>query len=403
MIEGPQIQLCGPNKRLRVLFVSHESGMTGAERSLLEIILGLDRKRFSPFVVVPRDGLLLQELDQANAITIKANLKWWIARGPRNRNEFKKFIQGLPKRAGIIRDLIQRYRIELVYSNSVACIDGAVGAAIARIPHLWHIHEILSKNQNISPYVPMWIVRLIVALLSKQIIVPSMAVKDDIRSSLLFRHIHVRYNGIDAKRFLISQQSVTEPTIRSEFRMAPDTKIIALIGYFISIKGHLDVVEAAKIVCAQRKDIVFLFIGGGNQSYRKKIELRVHQHGLEDFFIFLDFRENIDSLILNIDILICASWVESFSKVILEAMAAGKPVVATRCGGPEELVIDQQTGFLIPTHSPPNMAAALLMLLRRPDLMHSMGRKGQERAQKHFSIERYQFGIQNLLETFRHQ
>jgi glycosyltransferase involved in cell wall biosynthesis len=388
----------GAQNPVRVLFVSHESGLTGAERSLLEAVRGIDRKRYEPVVAVPGNGPLIEELKLAGIGVVISRMRWWVARGRKKRSELKETILGMPERAAQIRGLIRAHRIDLVYSNSVACIDGALAAKLARVPHVWHIHEILSKNIELRPYVPMWMVRVIVACLSHRIIVPSKAVQRDIAGRLSAGKVRVRYNGVDLARFQRGTHSTGQNDIRAELGTGSNVIIAAVVGLFMPIKGHLDVVEAARTVCDVRKDVLFLFVGGGSKGYRKRVEQRISELNLTKHFIFLSFRNDIETLMMSIDVLICASWVESFSRVVLEAMAAGKPVVATRCGGPEELVVDGQTGILVPTHCPERIATAVLKLVEDARLMLWMGQNGHERAAGLFSMTQYLRGIEAVLD-----
>jgi len=385
----------------RVLFVSHESGLAGAERSLLDLVRGIDRNRYEPLVMVPGNGPLKEEMERTGSRVVMSRTRWWVARGRKSRHELKDIVLNMPARVAPIRHLIRKDRIDLVYSNSIACIDGAVAAKGAGVPHIWHVREILSRNREVKPYIPMWMVRFLVGALSTRVIVPSKAVQNDIAGSLPAKKIRVRYNGIDVDRFLNGEDRARRNGFRAEFGIGSDINMVAMVGLFITIKGHLDVVEAARIVCEERKDVVFVFVGGGNRSYRRRVEQRVRELNLEPYFIFLDFRNDIDTVLNGLDILVCASWVESFSRVVCEAMAAGKPVVATRCGGPEELVVDGETGTLVPVRSPEAIAAALLRMLNNPQSMRRMGEKGRDRAMRLFNMNAYIRGIEGILAEIR--
>ena len=381
----------------RVLFVSHDSGMAGAEMCLLDLVRGIDRNRYEAVVIIPRDGPLKKEMERTGSRVVVSRTRWWVARGRKSRHELKDIVLNMPARVAPIRHLIRKDRIDLVYSNSIACIDGAVAAKVAGVPHVWHVHELMSKNREVQSYIPMWMVRFLVGALSTRVIVPSKAVQRDIAGPLSTKKIRVIYNGIDVDRFRNGDDRARRNGFRAELGIGSDIKMVAMVGLFITIKGHLEVVEAARIVCEERKDVVFVFIGGGNISYRGRVEQRVRELNLEPHFIFLDFRNDIDTVLNGLDILVCASWVESFSRVVCEAMAAGKPVVATRCGGPEELVVDGETGTLVPVRCPEAIAAALLKMSNDPQLMRRMGENGCDRAMGLFSMNQYLRGIENVL------
>jgi len=101
------------------------------------------------------------------------------------------------------------------------------------------------------------------------------------------------------------------------------------------------------------------------------------------------FHERIQEVFSAIDLLVLSSEEEAFPRVIIEAMAARKPVVATAVGGVLEQVVDSETGFLVPPKSPSDLAQAITRVLKDPELAEAMGQAGRQRVEKYFSIDQY--------------
>lgn len=108
--------------------------------------------------------------------------------------------------------------------------------------------------------------------------------------------------------------------------------------------------------------------------------------------------EDIAPVYGSLDVLVCASLKETFGRTIVEAMLAEKPVVSTRCGGPEEIVIDGVTGFLVPVKAPQELARAVLRILGDRDLAQQMGQAGKNRALSGYSMQSYARQIQDIIE-----
>jgi len=128
------------------------------------------------------------------------------------------------------------------------------------------------------------------------------------------------------------------------------------------------------------------------------VKRRVEEMGLSERIRFVPFQENVQAVYDAIDICVSASRVESFSNVLCEAMAAGKPVVATRSGGPEELVEEGITGLLVPVGDPDRLSDAILRVLGNGERAAEMGRRGRERVTEHFRQDQYVANIQRIIQ-----
>ncbi len=151
-------------------------------------------------------------------------------------------------------------------------------------------------------------------------------------------------------------------------------------------KGYEYFLQAASQVSQNMPQALFLAIGEGKNGRAEKLRDRVRELSLEDRFLFLGFRQDIPEILSDLDLFVLSSVQEGFSLATVEAMAAGKPVVATRSGGPEEIVEDGRTGMLVPPGDADGLAAGICELLSNPVRAGAMGREGREKAFRDFSL-----------------
>lgn len=384
--------------KCKILFISHISGLDGAERSLLDLLRGLDKEKYSILVLFPRQGPLKTLVQRTGCNTMILDMPWWIACGQRDRWHFQKVFGGMLKRVKRLYSLIKTEKINIVYSNTITCIDGALTAKLAGIPHVWHIREIVNAHAGLRPYVPSCLLPVVVDLLSDRIVVPSNFAKKNIAWKNSLCKTHVVHNSVNLTQFDTIIYEKKPKKLRRELCLTKGIKVVALIGSFSENKGQADFVQAASIVCRFVENVVFLLVGGGSASYTTFVKNEVTRLGIEDKVYFLGFKQNIEEIINSVDVLVCASLVESFSRTIVESMAARKPIVATACGGPEEIVVEEETGFLVPIRNSDKLASAIIQLLTNENRAKKMGYQGRQRVEKLFTVEKYVKNIENIID-----
>ena len=382
----------------KILFISHSSSISGAEKCLVHLLEGLRRDYFEPIVLLPSNGPLSGMIQAMGIETEVFGFPLWVAGGERNWSYFNKLVKDLPRRVGFFRNFINSRKIALVYTNTIACMDGAIAAKLENIPHIWHVHEILTNHTYVKSYLPHSVLKMAIHFLSEVVIVPSEAAKRHYKRLICHNNIMKIHNGVDIELFSISEKTDDIQQFRRSIGFN-DQKIVALIGYFNDMKGQDVFVDAAKIVSERFKETSYLFAGDedANRDYRDAIKQKIRDYHMEDRFVFLGIRNDIERIMRSIDVFVSASRVESFSNVICEAMASGKPVVATRSGGPEEIILDGKTGFLVPVNNPEMMASAIITLLAGEEEAKEMGENGRRRVEDCFNMQAYVNNIENML------
>lgn len=380
-------------KKRNVLFVAHDVSLGGAQLCLLELIQGLDRQQILPIVVVSREGPFVQEMRRLNIEVCIVPFEHWIPFTHRwGRWHLKKFIMHLPSTVMILMGLIKKYQIDVVYTNTLICLDGAIAALLLRRRHIWHLHENLEGNNEIKSYLSHKLVYKLVKFLSDIIIVNSKHVLNSYFNGPTNK-CTVVHNGVDTDKY----NNKNSNYLKLELGITSLTKIVAIVGTIIPIKGHMDFFVAAKQILSGYPDCVFVVVGSGNEMLLQNLKIYTQEENISSHFYYLGNRADIEHIMASIDVLVLASLQEAFGRVIVEAMAASKPVVATRSGGPEEILEDGKTGFLVPIHSPESMATSVLKILHDVRLANDMGKNGRQRVESTFSLKKYIQTIQDLI------
>jgi len=374
----------------KILYLSHSPGLYGGEIALLTLMRHLDRQRFEPIVVLPGDGPLKVEFEKIGVRTFLCPLDRWI----RFQWDCRSFDNGsdnaIARIAGIIRD----ESIDLVHSNSSVIHEGAVAAKLNGVPHVWHIHETLPDHPELTSLIPLNLTLHIIALLSDAIITVADAGQKQFREVGIHEKLITIHNGIDPGPFHLPLNI----SIRDELGISDNALLVVILGSVTERKGYRQLLEAARQVCNHLQNVQFLWVGQLHEPMRQDLADKVGELGLQEHFTHLDFRYDVPQILRSVDLLVLPSVNEAFPLVILEAMASGKPVVATRCGGTAESVDDGKTGFLVPVANPEALAEKILILARDVELRLAMGRRAAASFKKNFTANRYARNVEALYE-----
>ena len=175
-------------------------------------------------------------------------------------------------------------------------------------------------------------------------------------------------------------------TLQKKLGLAEEARVISLVAVLRTQKRHEIVIAAARQVLEAFPDVRFLFVGEG--PGRERIQKAIVAQGLESFFILTGHRGDIPEILALTEVGVISSSAEGVPQFLLQALAMGKPVVATRVGGIPEIVSSGVNGLLIPPEDPRSLAEALIDLLRHPDRAGLLGRAGQKGVEEEYTLER---------------
>jgi glycosyltransferase involved in cell wall biosynthesis len=361
-----------------VLFLHHAAVLGGAERSLLDLITHLDPNRWDPVVALPGDGPLGDRLRAGGvAVRIVPIRRLTRSRDPRT---LARGLWALVAATWTLVALIRRDRIGAIHANSAsALIFGAPAAHLTRVPILWHVRD----------FVP---VRRLVRLLASRcacVIAISRCVLEDLRDQLPTGIPLVLVpNGIDPGSSSMPADRRASPECQADGGRPP--KVVAMVAHLVPWKKHAVFLRAAADVWRRHPDARFVVVGddlfGDHPHYRAELERLAASLGLAESLAFAGAIDDVPAWLERVTCLVLPSEREPFGRVLIEAMAAGKPVVAVRRCGPSEIVRDRVDGFLAEPGESAEMADAVVRLLSDPGLAESLGANGRARVREQFTI-----------------
>lgn len=360
--------------RINLLYVVTKLELGGAQKQLLALIRGLDRKRFRPFLFTAQEGLLLPEALSIDELTV---IKSRCLERP--INPLKDLLALLE-----IRHVIQNNEIKVVHTHSskagilgrwAAKLSGA--EVILHTAHGWSFHDF-------QPWLAYslygWLERLTARFTDRIIVVSEhdrrRGLDNRIGSSV--KYTLIRY-GIDHVEF-----SGAEGGIRQELGIPEKDLLVGMVACFKPQKRAQDFIRLASLVRKMLPCIRFVLIGDG--IMRRRLEKMVRRSGLSGEITLCGWRRDIPRILSAIDVFVLTSLWEGLPVTVLEAMASGKPVVVSDTGGVREVVRDGQTGFLFPPKDMPAASERLCLLLKEQGLRTRMGREAERELGGRFSV-----------------
>jgi glycosyltransferase involved in cell wall biosynthesis len=347
----------------------------GAQRHLVEVLRRLDRRRFAPMLcclATDRDALDL--LDEVRALDVPV-----LDAGLRDARNGLARPHTLAQVARIAREA-RRRRVRIVHSYlHHANWFGTLAGRLARVP------VVIVSKRSMDVYSrgrDRWACRLTNGL-ADCVTAVAEAVRDHVHreEGCPLGKIVVIPNGVDAEQFSVS------PGPPDELRgLGGDGQLVGTITRLVWKRGHEELLRAAALVNRSEPGARLVVVGDG--PLRPTLEGQARELGLGGAVRFLGAVPRAARLLPHLDVFVLSSVWEGMSNGLLEAMAAGRPVVATRVGGNPECVVDGESGLLVPPRDPEAMAAAIVRLLREPELARRLGQAARRRVEAEFTLPR---------------
>ncbi|MEW5736093.1 MAG: glycosyltransferase family 4 protein [Thermodesulfobacteriota bacterium] len=288
------------------------------------------------------------------------------------------------KDAGALRELfriIRERRPQIVHTHSSkAGLLGRLAARAARVPAVIHTPHGHVFSGHFGPAASR--VFLAVERAAARITDRTVALTEGERNDYLAlkvgapESIVVIHSGVPLERF--SRQSSTPADARESLGLGPDGPVVGTVGWLLPIKGPGTLLAAMGRVWETHPDAVLVYVGQG--PLQEELAREASRMGKGKNVIFTGWRSDVENLLPAFDVFVLASENEGMGRAVVEAMAAGKPVAASRVGGIPDLVRDGETGFLVPPGDSPALAGAIETLLADPARASAMGEKGRELA-----------------------
>jgi glycosyltransferase involved in cell wall biosynthesis len=369
-------------KPKKVLVLHSSSDLYGASNSVVRSLMALRHVGLEPTLLLSEAGPLCQKVE---ALGIEVRIlrlgvirrKYFNLSGLLNR---KYYIL----RASLkIRRIIEKECFELVLTNTTVIFSGAFAAKLAGVKHIWHVRETITG--------PAFFKKFITFLLNKTghtNFFVSNASRDNYLPKIQIEKTQVIYNGIDYSKFVANAYD-----LKNELDIAPDNILISMVARVNLLKGQKYFLEIAKLLLSKNNNIHFVLAGDTFPGYEYLLE-ELREFIVSNNLVYnvtdLGFRTDAYNIMGGSDIFVLPSiQPDSLPTTVLEAMAAAKPVIATALGGSTEMVVNGETGFLIPHDDAKVAAEKIQALIDKPELRRQMGIKGQDRLKQYFSIDAY--------------
>ncbi|HEY0462543.1 MAG TPA: glycosyltransferase family 4 protein [Pyrinomonadaceae bacterium] len=361
---------------MRILHISSVRNFGGGERHLVDLTRGLSERGHEIYVALRPTNQWQERLDFLPPENIFHSSI---------RNSFGIFS------AQRIARFASEKNIEIIHAH--AARDYIPASLVCR---LTKNSKFVLTRHVLFPMKPFY--RLALTNLARAIAVSS-AVSVNLRSIFPPRKIEIIPNGVNIETLTEEDRKTRREEFRFLHNIPFDAQVVGTIGELKELKGQRDFVLAASEIAKNNANAFFVIVGkdnSTNQPFRRELKRLVKVFNLENRFLWLDWVEDIRSLLAALDIFVSASHSESFGLAILEAMTNRTPIVATETEGAKELLRNSDTGLMVPVKEPVKLAQSIEELLVSVEKRKAFAQNAQSFAEEHFSLEEMIEKTENL-------
>jgi glycosyltransferase involved in cell wall biosynthesis len=400
------------NKHIKVIHIITRLDMGGSAQNTLLTALNQDPQRYSVCLIKgsshesamteAETQLVNQQLAAAKKQGIEITNLFSLVRRISPFNDLKAFVS--------IFRILRTSKPDIVHTHtSKAGILGRLTAWMARVPiiiHTPHGHVFYGHFGRSLSMIFLRMEKLLGRITHHQIALTPEECSDYLNLGVSQpSNTSIIHSGVDFHRFSKGEKQPTRK--RKELCIPPDSLVIGYVGWLIPIKGVTYLVSAMARVVEHHPKSVLVLVGKGDESGEEEIKLKeqVERAGLEDKVRFLGWRPDVDEIMGCFDIFVLPSLNEGMGRVLVEAMAAGLPIVASRVGGISDLVKDGKNGLLVPPADAPALAKAIFDLLADKKTRNRMGKAGTKMCRPYSAeamVEQIDDLYRELLKKYTH-
>lgn len=364
---------------MNILFVTHHDNFQGSSRSLMSLLDGLQEYDVVPFVVNPRESIFTEALQSIGIQYAILPVPWWISGKTMTFKEKIDHVNGIRKSVPNLQKVIRDWKIDLVYTNSSVTHVGLLAARRGRLPHIWHIREFGDLDFGLKFIYP--------KALSKAFMLRSNAVicHSKVVRNYYFKpgskKVHQVYNGVALKEQFDERLALRQQSLQSH----PFTFV--MMSGITPNKGQEVAIRALAELCDRGVFARLLVGGSGKAQYLNHLTQLCCELNIEDQVTFTGFIEDPFPLYYQSDCVLICSEHEAFSRVGLEAMSTGLPLIGKNSGGNPEIIEHGTTGFLYDSFE--ELVTRMKDFVQDSEAARQMGLAGWQRARDLFNIEDY--------------
>jgi L-malate glycosyltransferase len=367
----------------KILFLSNYGSVRGGgEISLMLLLRELDRARYQPVLAIPESGDLESEAE-------RLGIPCRVVEIPKIKSLTGPF--RMHPAARKLAKLIESENISLVHCNTPArgSLISALAARRAGVPSVWHVR--IQDSEGFAD-------KLLFRMHSKIITNSRAVARKFSRFDGFEEKVAPIHNPVDLDAF---KPARPDSDLRNALGAGPRDVLVGVAGRLVAFKGHKYFIEAAEILSRVRAGwanyLRFVIVGDGPDM--DKLKERVKESDARSRIVFAGHRTDMPAVMNAFDIFVLPSDSEHFGRVIIEAMACGKPVVATDAGGVPEIVEGGVTGILVPPKDSIQLSVAIGKIAKYEETAHAFGASGRVRAVKLFSSTKHAESVQEIYEN----
>lgn len=385
---------------MKTILIIHQSAeLYGSDKTMLYFLSELDKTKYLPIIVLPFDGPLKKELEKNNikvviAPVLKVYRKMFT---PKNIFKFiKEYYQGIKA----LDALNKVYQFDLVYTHTLAALIGILFARKRKIKHLWHVQEIIAKPKILN-----FLFKKALSLdCNHKVVYDSIATMNFWieNNPKLTKKSESVWNGVETKNIQSYTTAELQEVRENFFFSSKEEIVISLVGRINSWKGQQLLLKSFNQLVNKYNSIKLVYLGSAppNQEiFETELKKQISEFGLENKVVVIPFQKEIEKFWNAIDIAVVPSTEpEPFGMVVIEAMLAKKPVIASNHGGPTEIVVHNETGLLFEPNNYKSLSDALEKLITDKQLRKRYGENGFNRVNITFSLENHVNHFEKIFE-----
>ena len=370
---------------MNIILLAASPFLGGIERQMIGLALGLPAEYRTTFLSYPERGLCAPFLNEARRLGIEARAL--VHNAPNFRAAVRELTAALvDERADVL--VCHGYKPDLLGVPAAR----RAGIPVVAVSHGWTAATLKVRINEALDRLSLRAMDRVVCVSEEQ------GVK--VRSAgVPAARVRIIRDAIDAGRFA---NRPPDPAARAWldalFPEPAPRHIVGAAGRLSPEKGFARLVEAAALLARSGPDAGAGFVLFGEGPLRADLERRIAAEGLSGRFVLAGFRSDLDRFLPLFDVLALPSYTEGLPNIVLEANAAGVPVVATAVGGTPEAILDGENGYLVPPGDPAGLALRIGDLLQDAEARRAMGLRGQARVREHFTFEAQCLAYQQLFE-----
>ncbi|MED4046587.1 glycosyltransferase family 4 protein [Priestia aryabhattai] len=358
------------SKALKVAFVDHSSLMGGAEYSLYHLLNRLNYQKYEPYLIIPENSELEAKLKKNTYINYTYH----------PLSSTKKILQFVVGIISLARKL-RLNKIEIVHTNSYrGSLYGLIAGKIARKKTVWHVRDI---NEN-------FIFTKLMPLFADKIIAISSAVAEQFNSKVVKEKVCIINNGVNLTDFQ-STHALSAENLKEELQLPQETILIGMVGRINRWKGFHYLIEALPAILEKYPNVKLAIVGAETlteeKGYLQELEGMCRELDLVEKVYFLGERSDIPNIMKSLDIFVSYSDSEPFGRVIIEAMAAGTPVIVADSGGAPEIIKGKDCGLIVETANTLQLTKGVNKLISCKSQWVSMGENGKKHVFENFNAD----------------